>query len=276
MTDSFYEIIPKQTDDQVREYINNHKRYTKECVEFAVAELAKRGHPLSPYELAKIREDVKDRDAEYLPHPEDNYSPSSSWKRNIPRDGVLPKSYEITGQRQTFILKQLAWSAAAGVVGYYAYSTFFYPTIPKTYLTLVIVVGLFVLEVVPSAILHIQYKRYNRGMKVTLDQPSCTLTISQEGETHVVGLKDARRIELVMNGFLLNGQNGGMDAWDVYHHAIITTKDGKRFVITCLLFNDLRVFFHVLGIKVWKVKRIYPRIKTENTSEAISHAARGA
>lgn len=261
MADSFYEIIPKQTDDQVREYITNYKRYTKECVKFAAAELAKRGHPLTTDELAKITEDIRDRDAQYQPHPEDDYSPSSTWKRNIPPDGILPELYEITAKSQMFILKQLARSALAGVVLYYAYTTFFYSNIPKTFFVLVIIVFLVFFEILPSAILHLQYRRCNQGVKATLEQASSTLTIFDGASTHVVKLKEARKIELIMNVFFLKGQNVGFDAWDVYHHAIITTQDNKRFVITCLLINDLRAFFHVLGIKVWKVKRNFPRIK---------------
>lgn len=175
-----------------------------------------------------------------------------------------------------FILSQLARNGMAGLVVYYVYTTWIHPEINRTFLAVGLLLVLILLECIPSAILHLQYRKYNKGMRVALDQASSTLTIIDGPSTSVVRLGEAKKVEVIMNPFFLKGQNGGMDAWNVHHHAVITSKERKRFVITCLLVNDLRVFFHVLGIKVWKVKRIYPRIRLENTSEAVPNATRSA
>ena len=58
MSDSFYTMIPKQSDDEVREYIVNRIHYVPEAVEAAISELAKRGRGLSADEIALIRKDL--------------------------------------------------------------------------------------------------------------------------------------------------------------------------------------------------------------------------
>ncbi len=90
MPDSFYEIIPTQTDEQVREYIANRKLYSKECVEFAVAQLAKRGNALGEDEVTQIREDLANRDRAWEKEPKKR---SGFWKRNIVTDESAPLLY---------------------------------------------------------------------------------------------------------------------------------------------------------------------------------------
>jgi len=90
MPDSFYEIIPTQTDEQVREYITNRKLYSKECVEFAIGQLAKRGHPIAEDEVTQIREDLTNRDHAWEKEPKID---AGFWKRNIVTDESAPLLY---------------------------------------------------------------------------------------------------------------------------------------------------------------------------------------
>ncbi len=64
-----------------------------------------------------------------------------------------------------------------------------------------------------------------------------------------------------MNGDLYHGAANALNVWGLYHYAILELDDGSRFVITCLLVNDLRKFFPDLGIEVIKRKKALPIIK---------------
>ena len=54
----FRDIIPTQSDDEVREVILNRQKFVPEAVEVAIAELARRGKGLAETEIAEIRADL--------------------------------------------------------------------------------------------------------------------------------------------------------------------------------------------------------------------------
>jgi hypothetical protein len=94
MTESFYNIIPKQTDAELLEYITNHKHYMKETVELAISELKKRGKPISDDELSRIRKDILERDLFWKKIEDkdaDLFFPN--WKKNIVTDSFAPELY---------------------------------------------------------------------------------------------------------------------------------------------------------------------------------------
>ena len=94
MTDSFYSIIPKQTDSELLEYIANHQQYMKEAVELAISELKKRGKPISDDELSRIRKEISERDSFWeKKEDEDADLFSPKWKKNIVTDSSAPELY---------------------------------------------------------------------------------------------------------------------------------------------------------------------------------------
>ena len=60
MRQTFREIIPTQSDDEVMVYITDRRRYVPEAVEAAIAELARRGKPLASASVDEIRADMRE------------------------------------------------------------------------------------------------------------------------------------------------------------------------------------------------------------------------
>lgn len=81
--------MSKASDDTLQLYITDHKKYKPEAVDAAIAELSKRGRPLSDLEIAAIRSAVQvvqeeqKRDLDYDTNETDNpddpelYSPAA-------------------------------------------------------------------------------------------------------------------------------------------------------------------------------------------------------
>ena len=63
MSETFRSWLPTRSDDQLREYVKRHLDYRTEAVEGALAELLRRGQPLSGDELSRIRSGLERRDA---------------------------------------------------------------------------------------------------------------------------------------------------------------------------------------------------------------------
>jgi len=94
MPDSFYEIIPKQTDKELQEYISNYRQYTKEAIEFAIKEMKKRGLVIPEEEHEKILKGLEQRDQSWAKeNEEDNEVFSPNWKKNIVTDLSAPELY---------------------------------------------------------------------------------------------------------------------------------------------------------------------------------------
>lgn len=63
MADTFQTRIPTLTDDELRAYLDGHLKYKPEAVEAAAAELRRRGLDVPEASLARIRAELKARDA---------------------------------------------------------------------------------------------------------------------------------------------------------------------------------------------------------------------
>jgi hypothetical protein len=64
MTDSFHARLPTLADADLRRILEHPSDYRTDAVEAALAELARRGHPVSEDEGARIRADLERRDAD--------------------------------------------------------------------------------------------------------------------------------------------------------------------------------------------------------------------
>lgn len=112
-------------------------------------------------------------------------------------------------------------------------------------------------DVIPTAILHYQYYRWNSGWKLLVDKTVNTITIIQGETTTTFSFTDIEKIVVSMGYASYRGQKGGMNIFDLYHYAFLEINADTTFIITCLLVNDLSAFFKDLGLNFEKERRFY-------------------
>ena len=89
-----------------------------------------------------------------------------------------------------------------------------------------------------------------------------------EDDVFSYGYDQIKIIRLAMMHHIINGQKHGWVTFHRYHYALIETKDGHRFFITCLLINNLTKFFEENGL-FYIIEQIYwPGIRLARYKEA--------
>lgn len=176
----------------------------------------------------------------------------------------MNRSYQVTAASQMFIVKDLirrlfiVW----GVLFAIGQEWFWQGT--NILINAEIAAGLFlVAEVIPSALYHLHYYRHDRHKVIHIESDSGTMTVAQNGSSDTFKLSELERVEVILDPFLYKGRKRGQASWDSYHYSRLHTKDGKMYIITCLLVNDLRKFFGDLGVEITRVKRMYPIIRSK-------------
>jgi len=187
----------------------------------------------------------------------------------------MDEIYEITPRNQIFIVEELVRSSLYGVAVYYVYTTYLYTHINQSFFSVGLLVTFIVTQLIPSGILHFQYYEINKATRIIVDKDSRTLTIESDGTKQLINLNQIEKIRLVLGAYLYKGRKRGMNSWDLYHHAIVEVEGGKRFIITCLLINDLRNFFDDLGLEVVKIRRVYPFISIDDVEGTVEAAKFG-
>jgi hypothetical protein len=167
-------------------------------------------------------------------------------------------TYEITNKSQIFIVKELLIGAVYLILGYLILMHF-YPEYPYAG-AIIFVGGYAIIDLIPCFIIHTQYYRFNKGTKLSINKVTRTITILDKGSTHSFSFDKIKSIKLELMSALYRGGKRGMSAWELYHYAVLETEDKHRFIITCLLVNDLRKFFDELGLKVTKEWTFFPLI----------------
>ena len=176
----------------------------------------------------------------------------------------MDRSYQVTLTSQMFIVKELMRRL------FLVYGVLF--AIAETWLwhgKHLIVYGaayfacFLIVEAIPSALFHLQYHRRDRGKVLCLDSAGRTMTVDQNGSSDTFKLSDLVKSGLILDPFLYRGRKRGQASWGIYHYGRLHTNDGKIYIITCLLVNDLRKFFGDLGVEVTKVKRVYPIVRSK-------------
>ena len=167
----------------------------------------------------------------------------------------MNSTHSVTLRNQLFIVKELGFSAVLFILGYFGF-TFFYPS--HSVLAIEVLSGYyFCLQILPCSLIHCQYLMYNRHTVLTVNPIERIMTIQQDRAVNSFSFDDIASVRLALNGFLYRGELRGLMASDRYHYAFLQTKEGEKFVITCLLENDLRHFFTDLGLEVTRDKVIF-------------------
>ena len=175
--------------------------------------------------------------------------------------------YSVNIKSQIFILKELSKRAVVFILGYYLFNYFLHWR-HDVVIIIFFVVGYFVMEVLPSSILHYQYYRYNRHTTLIVNAINKSIVIQEKLEKYEIKVTQITNIFIALTVGTYEGSNGGWAAWDLYQYAYIDIQDGKRFVISCLLVNDLWKLFRELGIKATEVHLVFPTIRWSNKNIA--------
>ena len=132
-----------------------------------------------------------------------------------------------------------------------------------------------VLGAVPSFIFHYQYYLYSEGKKIIVNADEHRMTIEGERGMDTFLFGQIKSIKLVLTVPLYRGFRRGSFPWQVYHYAVLEIDGDVRFVITCLLIRDLRIFFKDLGLEVVKERRALPWISMKKYKKKIEKSADG-
>ena len=124
-----------------------------------------------------------------------------------------------------------------------------------------------IVEFIPSVIIHFQYLRYNGGTKLSIDTEQRVITIENHDSKVSFSYNQIKTIRLALMGDLHNGYQRGAASWISYHYAFVKTEDGRHFIITCLLINDLRKFFKDSGLKVTNDRVFFPTVRMARYKE---------
>ena len=162
-----------------------------------------------------------------------------------------------------FIIKELIISALILVIGYLLVEKYDHSMGSEKITQIIFVVGYIIIQLIPSSILHFQYFRKNRKKKFFVDENSHLFTLTDEKSTSLIRFDQIKSIHIISSIALYRGGERGISAWELYHYAVIVMEDGRRFVITCILVNNLKNFFGNFKLQVTKHWNFYPLINTE-------------
>ena len=157
------------------------------------------------------------------------------------------------------MIKDLVITAGIWFLAYILFARYYAPD-SGTYAAGMWIGGYLMSTFVPCLIIHTQYLKYNKDVKLMINKFNRVMTISYRDSTHSFSFEDIKRVEVSMMANLYNGAKKGFFVWEGYTYAVIGTEGGERFLITRLLINDPISFFKDLGLLVTKKKIYFPFI----------------
>lgn len=113
----------------------------------------------------------------------------------------------------------------------------------------VIPISIFMIGVLPTIIIHINYYLANRGDSLMFSSQDSIITITHKGKPTTFTLDDIDHIEKYMS-YNLAANRSGVIPWDDYNHAIIYLKDGQEFIVTSLLVPNLNLLLEAEKIVI--------------------------
>ena len=155
-----------------------------------------------------------------------------------------PNEFRITSRSQSivsrpFLRGTLTWIVAFLLVALYFNKIPFYLAIEF------FSAGYVLFEVLPCAVIHLQYLVYNRFATVVIEAEG--FSYSDESGKQTILLSDVKRVRMRLAPSAIRGTKWVMTVWERYNYAIVDLASGSSLVLTCLLINDLRGFFESLG-----------------------------
>jgi hypothetical protein len=110
---------------------------------------------------------------------------------------------------------------------------------------------------IPAFYLHIEYYLFNKGVILDLNLIERKILISKKGNETILLFEEIEKIVIYLPPHYLSTNFFIRVPFDTYHYAIIFTKDGRKFIITNLLVNNLNVTLSgIRDIPIEKKKRI--------------------
>jgi hypothetical protein len=107
----------------------------------------------------------------------------------------------------------------------------------------------FIIDVLPTLILHIQYYLKNRNLKMEVDTNSRKFEIVTSSKTFDYSFDDI----ISLDYFRPYGKGSGWNSFGMYRYYKIVVKDGAEYFITCLMINDIEnTLENLLRIKAEK------------------------
>jgi hypothetical protein len=176
--------------------------------------------------------------------------------------------FKITSRSQFFIVKELLILTFYAIIFIFIISYFIstnYNIVVPIYISFLIV------KEIPCLFIHYQYRKYNKEMELFVNGHSRSISIIYQGVKHSFHFDQIKNIKLALMPTLYRGSDRGINAWELYHYAVLETKDGKQFVITCLLVNNLREYFEDLGLETIKVRKLFPWIRVPSAYQQITN-----
>ena len=157
------------------------------------------------------------------------------------------------------MISDLLFAATLLYVGYILYVRYYAPD-SESLAARICIGGYIITNLIPCLIIHTQYLKYNKDVKLIIDKSNRIMTISYRDATHSFSFDDIKYVQISMMANLYRGAKKGLVVWEGYTYAAIVTEGGERFIITRLLINDLMTFFKDLGLIVIKKKIYFPFI----------------
>jgi hypothetical protein len=156
--------------------------------------------------------------------------------------------YEVTFKRQMELLRYMLIIHGIIIFAYLLHYGFtFQAVLLEAY------VFLLLFDVLPTIILHLQYLKANRNAIFVVREQQRTLSYSRNGEKFNYSFDDIEQIYYVAGW--------GNDQWysfSDYRYFILTFKDGREILITCLMINFTRQSLERMFGKALTIKRRPP------------------
>jgi|SRR5450432_334708 len=159
--------------------------------------------------------------------------------------GITFFKFQINFKQQFILLSQLIFKS----VGIYLVVIFFMKININSWTAKFTYSFYFVIDVLPTLILHIQYYLKNRNTLMEVDTNSRKFEITTSQKTFEYSFDDIISLEY----FRSYGKGTGWNSFGMYRYYKIATSDGARFFITCLMINDIEnTLENLLHIKAEK------------------------
>jgi hypothetical protein len=125
-------------------------------------------------------------------------------------------------------------------------------------------IGIFVIDLLPAIILHINYCINDFGSRLTIGKETNTLIYYDSNSSQLFNLSDVVQLNHVVS---IGGANtiSGWYAFGDYSFCEIELKNGKKLAVTCLMINHIKKTLEILlKMKANTKMRLLPIVRLKN------------
>ncbi|MDP4270143.1 MAG: hypothetical protein Q8909_08445 [Bacteroidota bacterium] len=114
---------------------------------------------------------------------------------------------------------------------------------------------LFIVNIAVVLYLHFQYNKEDEGKILSIDRENSLMTIDNGREKILIPFVEIQKIEIHMMPSKYRGSNIQFFPFEEYNYAVIFVGH-EKYIITCLMIENLRQFFLDLGLNVIRIKEL--------------------